>query len=332
MGISRRRPLMLDRIVLPIQQELEAARRVLSVEPFTGIEVVDAIVRYGAQNSGKLVRPTLFLLAAKMAGARGTELSSIAAAVEMVHTASLMHDDVVDDAVLRRGLPAVRAKWGNQVSVLVGDLMWCAASKILVKHGDNRLLVAMTDAIQKITEGELLEVAHQNDSSTSLDIYLKIIEGKTSALFAAAARSGAIVAGFSGSIEETLARYGRSIGMAFQLVDDALDYFSDESQFGKKAGTDLREGKLTYPLIVARAKATPAEISIIKEALIASQAGSQSFEAVRGIIKKYNGAEEAITLARDFISEAKDALVSFKSSIERDALFTLADYVVERDA
>lgn len=321
---------MLEHICIPIQEGLLRVENSLSAELCSGIETVDSVVRYVIKNGGKRIRPTLFLLSARVAGATGEHMPRIAAAVEMLHTASLMHDDVVDDAVIRRGLPSAKAKWGNQVSVLVGDLLLCRASRILVSYGNGRLLTAAMDAIDATTQGELLEIAHQNNIETGAEIYMKIIKGKTASLFMLASRIPAIDAGLSPSLENGLATFGDEVGQAFQLADDALDYIADECRFGKVAGTDLREGKLTYPLIVALSKASADERISIRNALIAGRASQDEFSAVRAIIDRHGGIEATWNIANSLAERAKGRLLAFKPSIERDAMATLADYAVNR--
>lgn len=321
---------MLDYLRIPLQEQLGLVEDILVNELASGVEGIDSIARYVVKNGGKRIRPALFLLAARMAGASGDGLPKLAAALEMLHTASLLHDDVIDDATIRRGQPSAKAKWGNQVSVLVGDLLFCRASKMIVSYGNQRLSEAMVEALSATTGGELLEIAHQNNVETDAATYMKIIKGKTAAIFAVAAKSGAIVAEVERSFEEALEGFGLAIGQAFQLSDDALDYVADETHFGKTQGTDLREGKLTYPLIVAFSKATQDERVIIRNALISGRQPPEKFREVVAIIEKYDGIAATWRLARQLSDEAKRMLELFKPSIERESLVALADYVVER--
>lgn len=321
---------MLDHICLPIQEGLKRVEDVLGRGLISGIDTIDPVVRYVVRNGGKRIRPALALLAARVAGAGGDHIPRIAAGVEMLHTASLLHDDVIDDAAIRRGQPSARTKWGNQVSVLVGDFLLTRASQVFVDHGNLRLLRAVTEAIGQTTEGELLEIAHQNDAATDTETYLRIIRGKTAALFSLAARAPAIDAGLVPASEEALAGFGLEVGQAFQLADDALDYVADEAQFGKAAGTDLREGKLTYPLIAALAQATEKERAAIRNALVTGCARAEEFREISAIIDHHGGIEATWALAREYSVRAKERLGLFKPSIERDALMMLADYAVDR--
>lgn len=321
---------MLDRVCIPIQEGLSRVDEVLQKDLVSGIDTLDSVLRYVTKNGGKRIRPALLLLSARVAGAALDRMPRLAAAVEMFHTATLLHDDVIDDAAVRRGQPSARAKWGNQVSVLVGDFLLARASRLFVDHGNLRILSAVAQAIGETTEGELLEIAHQNDAATGAETYLRIIRGKTAALFALAAKSPAIDAGLAPSYEEALAGFGLEVGQAFQLADDALDYVADEERFGKAAGTDLREGKLTYPLIVALSKATQGDRAAIRNALVAGRAAPGEFRDISAIIDRYGGIDATWALARDFSLRAKGRLEAFKPSIERDALVMLADYAVDR--
>ena len=319
---------MLDRICIPVGEDLARVEEALASELVSGIDTIDSITRYVIKNGGKRIRPALFLLASRVVGTES--LPRQAAAIEMLHTASLLHDDVIDDAAVRRGLPSARARWGNQVSVLVGDFLLARASAILVEGGNLKLMRAAAEAIGQTTEGELLEIAHQNDAATDAGSYMRIIQGKTAALFALAARAPAVSAGLGDPLEDALCGFGFDIGQAFQLTDDALDYVADERRLGKASGTDLREGKLTYPLIVALARASVEERSSIRDALIAGRATNDEFRRISSIIERHGGIDATRSLARDLTEKAKGRLAAFKPSIERDALALLADYAVER--
>lgn len=321
---------MLEQLYIPIKGLLEATESVLSTEIVSSQETVDSIARYALKNGGKRIRPILFLLAARVAGANHESLPRLAAIVEMLHTASLMHDDVVDDAMIRRGQPSTKAKWGNQVSVLVGDLLLCRASKILVEFGNAKLMEAVNCAIGETVDGELLEIAHQNDININTNVYMDIIKGKTAALFSVSGKAGAIISGVSDIFIEALGIFGFEVGVAFQLIDDAMDYAADERHSGKLSGTDLREGKLTYPLIVALSNATASEKQLIHTALISGHQKPAEFQEISAIIKKYNGIDETTKLARVFAETAKARLSIFKPSIEHDSLIALADYAVTR--
>ncbi|MBI4224090.1 MAG: polyprenyl synthetase family protein [Deltaproteobacteria bacterium] len=316
---------------IPVAKELEAAEDVLKTTLTSEVPLVTEVVQYIIQNGGKRLRPLLTLLAAKLSGYRGDAGPRLAAAMEMIHTASLLHDDVVDDASLRRGKASAKAKWGNSISILVGDFFWCKMSRIIVDHGSLRILKVVTDTITKTTEAEILEITRHSDFSIDEETYLKIIGGKTACLLAACCQVGAILGEVSENYEAALKRYGYDLGIAFQLADDILDYVSEEALFGKHMGGDLREGKLTFPLIVALRRADGEEAKIVKNAMLGGHIGAENLKAVLGIIQRYDGMERTRELAARYVEKAKKHLEPFKGSLEKESLLGLADYVVERD-
>ncbi|EKD41184.1 MAG: hypothetical protein ACD_73C00812G0007 [uncultured bacterium] len=320
----------LKEICLPISRELEELEKTLASHLISKFPFIDGVVNYVIHNGGKRLRPLLTILSSKMGGYQGAHSISIGAAIEFMHTASLLHDDVVDNANLRRGRPTINIKWGNQVCVLVGDFFYCRAMDILVKQGDMKILRVVTDAITTTTEGEIFEIIKSNDPATTEDDYLKIISYKTAALIGSACQAGAILGSISEDFELALKDYGQYLGMAFQLMDDVLDYTSTEEEFGKANGTDLREGKLTLPLIVALKKSTENEATFIKNALMGDVLEKTAFNQVFELISKYDGINETTKLAQSYVQKAKDKLTKFKPSIERDALLNIADYVVLR--
>lgn len=320
----------LDRFSLPVAKDLQSVERILANGLISDVPLVTEVVRYIIQNGGKRLRPLLTLLSAKLSGCQGEAAVKMAAAMEMIHTASLLHDDVVDDAHLRRGKSSAKAKWGNSVSVLVGDFFWCKTSQIVVDHGCLRILRIVTDTITVTTEAEILEITKHSDFSIDEEIYINIIRGKTAVLLSACCQIGAVLGGVSESFEEGLKRYGHDLGIAFQLTDDILDYESEEEKFGKHKGGDLREGKLTYPLLVALKMANREESQTIKDALLAGRIENEKFRSVLEIICRHDGLNAARNLARKYAERAKENLNPFKPSLEKEALLGLADYVIER--
>lgn len=320
----------LERFALPVAQELNAAEEALALALTSEVPLITEAVQYIIRNGGKRLRPLLTLLSAKISGYQGGAAPRLAAAMEMIHTASLLHDDVVDDAPLRRGKASTKAKWGNSISVLVGDFFWCKMSQIIVEHGCLRTLKAVTDTITATTEAEILEITRHSDFSIDQETYLKIIRGKTAVLMAACCQIGAILGNVSEAFEEALKRYGHDVGTAFQLADDILDYESEEEKFGKHRGGDLREGKLTFPLIVALQRGDAKSVKIIREVLLSGRLEPERFTEVLGIIHRYGGLEETAKLAKQFAEKAKKNIQPFKASLEKESLLGLADYIVER--
>lgn len=325
----------LREICIPIKDEVAAMEGIVSKHLQSRIPFVQGVVDYVIQNGGKRLRPILTILSAKLTGYQGSasqKLTSqrLGAAIEFMHTATLLHDDVIDNAGLRRGRVTTNSKWGNHVSVLVGDFFYCKAMDILVGHGDLKVLKVITDAIATTTEGEILEIIKSNDPGTAENDYLQIITSKTAVLISAACQIGAVLSHVSEDYEHSLRRFGLNLGIAFQLMDDVLDYTSTEEEFGKTNGTDLKEGKLTLPLILTLKKCSESEAHIIKNTLIADEIASESFRQVLEIINRYDGIRDTLQLAKSYIQKAQENLVLFKPSLEKETLCAIADYVVRR--
>lgn len=316
---------------IPVAKELENSENILNTTLTSEVPLVTEVVQYIIQNGGKRLRPLLTLLSAKLAGYGGPAAPKLAAAMELIHTASLLHDDVVDDAPLRRGKSSAKAKWGNSISILVGDFFWCMMSRIIVGHGDLRILKVVTDTITQTTEAEILEITKHSDFSMDEATYLKIIGGKTASLLSACCQIGALLGEVSEENESALKRYGYDLGVAFQLTDDILDYVSEEALFGKHKGGDLQEGKLTFPLITALRRADAADSKIIKDALLAGRLETEKLKAAIDIIHRHEGIEKTRALALQYVQKACECLKPFKPSLEKESLLGLARYVVERD-
>lgn len=323
--------MQLDSLFLPIREELAQVETDIHAACVTAIPTITQVVQYVMQNGGKRVRPALTILAARLSGYAGDHASKVGAAIEMVHTASLLHDDVVDSATTRRGKPSANTRWGNHISVLVGDFFWCKACQLIVTHGTHRILYAITEAIVGTTEGEVIELVKSNDLEITEADYLHIIHHKTALLLSVACRSGAMLGDVSEGIERALGEFGLALGMAFQLADDALDYDCDEARLGKTKGTDLREGRLTWPLIHTLRQCTDAEKAMVKEVLVAPNLHQEHFDSVLALLGRYNAIPETRRQALKYADQAKMALQHFKPSFERETLERLCDYVVARD-
>lgn len=321
----------LEPILLPIKDDLDQVEHTLMTCASTSVQTITQVVQYIILNGGKRIRPALTIFGARISGYRGPAAARIGAAMEMLHTASLLHDDVVDNAKSRRGQASANNKWGNQVSVLVGDFFWCKACQIIVDDGNVRILRAVTDAVIGTTEGEVLELTKSNDIGITEEEYLTIIRHKTAMLLAVSARAGAILGEVSEDREAALARYGIELGMAFQLADDALDYDCDEARLGKDRGTDLREGRLTLPLLYVLKQCTDVERAQIKEAILAQTLIDEDLATIVGILEKYGAIEYARARALEHAEKAVSHLESFKPSLERETMTQLAYYVVNRD-
>ncbi|MDO8462181.1 MAG: polyprenyl synthetase family protein [Deltaproteobacteria bacterium] len=321
----------LEPFCLSIREDLLKVEALMQRELQSNVPFVRHVSEYIITNGGKRLRPILVLLSAKIAGYSGDSAIHCAAALEFMHTASLLHDDVVDNADLRRGKSSANAIWGNHVSVLVGDFFYCRACDILVGQKNLSILKKVTDTMVETTEGEVLEIAKSNSMDITEEDYLQIITRKTAILISACCQIGAILGNISEEFALGLGQYGLYLGISFQLADDLLDYMSESEKIGKLKGTDLREGKLTLPLIIALKKATPEESRIIKDALIAKELEERRLKEILSIIQKYDGITYTLNLAKQYVLRAKGELVQFKPSIEKEALTALANFAIERN-
>lgn len=321
-----------ETLFLTISHDLQMVDEILKKAIATSdLPLIREVAEHIVFSGGKRFRPALAILSAKICGFSGENAHYLGAAIELIHTASLIHDDVMDNADLRRGRQTANSKWGNHLSILVGDFCYSLAGQLLAEKTSLGIMALMTEGAKNTTEGEVLEVINSNDVSMSYDTYMKIIHQKTACLIAASCESGGMVADAPDRLSKALGQYGASIGIAFQIIDDILDFTAVNGKFGKNKGTDLKEGKLTLPLIYALAKATASEKSIIKEALIAPTSTDDGFNAVLDILNKYDSLNEAKRTAERYISEAKASLSPFKESLEKETLIQFANFVTSRE-
>ena len=297
-------------------------------------EVSDHIIGAG----GKRLRPLLTLSAARISGYQGTHHITMAAAVEFMHTATLLHDDVVDDSDLRRGKPTARKIWGNPTSVLVGDFLLGQAFRMMVGAGNLAALDILSNAAAVIAEGEIMQLAAMRNANISEDNYLRIIEAKTAALFAAAAEVGGILAGASTTEVEALKSYGKNLGIAFQLIDDALDYGSVNSVLGKNTGDDFREGKVTLPVVLAYRRGDQTDRAFWERAMATQNSESPDFETTFAsdfelavqYLQETGALKDTVARAAHFGERAKDALALFPPSDIRALLIQLSEFCIAR--
>jgi len=285
---------------------------------------------YILAGGGKRVRPMLVLLCARLCGYGGEKRLELATVVEYIHTASLLHDDVVDGAGLRRGRPAANTVWGNAEAVLVGDYLYSEAYRLMVRIGDLRVLHILADATCRMSEGELNQLRNVCDLTLDELRYQEVVQGKTAILIAGCCRTAAILAGVDDEREAALDRFGMLLGTAFQLLDDALDYVADARTFGKVPGQDLREGKVTLPLIHALDRASREERAQVERLLHKPALEDEDLVWIGELINRYHGVEYTRRRAREMVEEAKGLLRLFPASEAQDALDELADYIVIR--
>jgi octaprenyl-diphosphate synthase len=292
------------------------------------VALVNQVAHHIINNGGKRLRPLAVLLAARACGYRGQDHVAAAAIIEFIHTATLLHDDVVDSSGLRRGQQTANALFGNQASVLVGDFLYSRAFQMMVELRELKILDALANATNTIAEGEVLQLMNCNNPDTSEADYMEVIYRKTAKLFEAGARMGAILAGQDETLGPALVTYGRHLGQAFQLVDDALDYDASPEEFGKNIGDDLAEGKPTLPLIYAMAHGSPAERHMIREAI--ETGGTRNLTSIQLAIEASGGLRYTAERAREQVDVAIAALAPLPASRFRDGLVSLAQFAIHR--
>lgn len=313
-----------------IGEDLEKVDQEFRKNLKSGVPIISAIGEHLLLSGGKRFRPTLLLLSAKLCDYHGDHHISMASLIEFIHTATLLHDDVVDRAQLRRGSLSANSIWGNEACVLVGDFLFTKCFSLMVENGNLKILQAISRATTLMAEGELDELLKTNDLSLTEEDYLSIIARKTGALISAAAQIGGILGNASDEKEEALSRFGMDVGVAFQLTDDNLDYTSKEEEFGKKIGIDLQDGKITLPLIFTLSRCSGAEKDFIWRVVESEPISKEDFFRVVEMIERYQGLRYSWEKAKEYIERAKRHLQSFPDGREKKALEILADYVLER--
>lgn len=315
-----------------VQADRAACDRAILANMQSSVELIPQLAAHLVAAGGKRLRPLLTLVSARLCGYKegGSRHVALAAAVEFIHTATLLHDDVVDESLLRRGLASANAVFGNKASVLVGDFLFARAFELMVKDGSSKVLGILSHAAATIAEGEVLQLATQNDLSTSESQYLDVIRGKTAALFTAACQVGAVVADRPEAEETALAEYGTNLGMAFQLVDDALDYAADQAVLGKTVGDDFREGKITLPVLNAYRAGDEAERSFWRRTIEASEQTEEDLARALELMERRGSIRATLDQAASFVTAAKAALAVFPQSAFRQGLLDVADYTVSR--
>ncbi len=292
------------------------------------VVLVNQIGHYIVNSGGKRLRPVLLLLAARAFDYTGRHHLELAAVIEFIHTATLLHDDVVDGSELRRGRDTANAVWGNQASVLVGDFLYSRSFQMMVGVGNMRVMEILADATNTIAEGEVMQLLNVHDAETTEERYLEVIRCKTAKLFEAAAQLGAVLAGRPEADVGAMAAYGMHLGVAFQLIDDALDYSASAEDLGKNIGDDLAEGKPTLPLIYAIQHGTAEEAALIRDAI--ENGGKDQIEAVKKAIDSTGAIEYTARSAKQEAERAVQALESFEDSPYKRALASLAEFSVKR--
>ena len=312
----------------PITDDMRAVDGVVRARLHSEVVLVRQVAEYIISAGGKRMRPALVLLAAGACGYRGTHHHELAAVVEFIHTATLLHDDVVDESSLRRGRETANAVFGNPASVLVGDFLYSRAFQIMVGVGSMRVMQVLADATNVIAEGEVLQLMNCRNADIGVDAYLQVIRYKTAKLFEAAGRLGAILGEASPAVEEALAGYGTHIGTAFQLIDDVLDYSGKEAETGKHLGDDLAEGKATLPLIHVIHHGSAPQAALVRDAI--ENASGERFVEVLAAVRESGALDAAREHGVAEAALAKAAIEPLPDSNFRQTLLQLADFAVQR--
>ena len=330
LGSGVTEPDALARLVELVGPDLQACNRTIVARMHSPVALIPQLAAHIVAAGGKRLRPVLTLATARMCGYSGTRHVDLAACVEFIHTATLLHDDVVDESVLRRGMPSANSAFGNKASVLVGDFLFARAFQLMVADGSLLVLGILSRAAATIAEGEVHQLVIQNDLATTEAQYLEVIRGKTAALFSAACEVGAVVADRPEAERAALAEFGDHLGIAFQLVDDALDYAADQSKLGKTVGDDFREGKITMPVLAAYHAGDAAAREFWVRTIEASSQEPHDLDRALELIRATGAIRTTLDLASRFAESAKERLKAFPRSALRDALLDVADFTVSR--
>ncbi|MQA30199.1 MAG: hypothetical protein GEU82_10220 [Luteitalea sp.] len=321
----------LSQIFEPIRADLELVDREFARHVESQVELIPTIGRYIQTSGGKRVRPAVLLMAARLGGYGGDRAVLYAAVVEFIHTATLVHDDIIDESELRRGRMAVHSRWGNDITVLLGDYLYIKSMALALSHDHLDIVRVLCDVTLRMIEGELYQLTKNGDADLAEEEHFDIIRRKTAYLFGGCAQIGGMLGNVTREQEQALQEYGFNLGIAFQLVDDLLDFTGDLKALGKPIGADLREGKMTLPLIHLLQHDRGAAGRIVREIIASRAASDEQWDELLQLLKEQRSIDYAYRCAGDFAERAKKPLYTFPPSSERDALLALPDYVLSRD-
>jgi octaprenyl-diphosphate synthase len=320
----------IDRLLGLVAGDMERVNQLIIAKAGSEVAMIPEVANHLISSGGKRLRPMLTLAAAQMCGYAGDGHVKLAMAVEFMHTATLLHDDVVDESDMRRGKPAARKVWGNQASVLVGDYLLGQAFRVMVEVGSLKALGILSDAAAIIAEGEVMQLAAAKNTATTEADYLAVIQAKTAALFSAAAEVGPVLAGRDAAEEAAFRAYGTHLGLAFQLVDDALDYGGSSAALGKNVGDDFREGKITLPVLLAHKRGSDAERAFWERCLVEGRADDSDLEQAIALLRKHGAIAETVERARQYGAAAAEALAPFRDGEHKRALLEVVAFCVAR--
>lgn len=328
---SRKSLVPLKDILALVQDDLVKVEELFDEQCRSDVKLVAEIGRYIREGGGKRIRPALLLLTCRACGYRGERAILLAAVVEFIHTATLLHDDIIDEADLRRGRRSVNSRWGNDMTVLLGDFLYTKSMAMALSQDNLPILRLLSDVTLRMIEGEILEIERNGDLQTTEPDHIDIINRKTADLFSACTRIGAMLGGAERKKETALARYGSNLGVCFQMVDDLLDFTADEKALGKPVLSDLREGKLTLPAIFALRSADPAGVAKVSQVLADRGFSRVSREEIVTLARSCGALDEARRMAEEYAEVARRDLDVFEFSPYREALVSLPDFILARD-
>ncbi len=314
-----------------VSEDLANVEKAIDIESLASVETVTRISHYLQQSGGKRLRPALLLLCARFSGGGGKTAIQLGAVVEMIHAATLVHDDVIDVAQTRRGRPSANVQWGNHTCVLAGDWLYMQAFQVALRERNFHLLDLLISLTQMMVEGELIQLDRIGSIGVTEADCMELVDRKTACLFSACARLGAVSAGAATAAEDKLGEFAWNLGMAFQLIDDMLDFTSVEATLGKPVGGDLKEGKVTLPLVYALEKASAEERQMVEQVLLDRNYDKVSFGEIYAMVQRHDGIQRTRERAQQFTDRARQLVAEFPESPYQRALGTLTDLVTERD-
>jgi octaprenyl-diphosphate synthase len=323
--------MLLKDIVHCIEDDLQRVEAAINAHLESDVSFISDIARYVLSSGGKRIRPVLLILSARLCNYLGERIYDLSAVIEFIHTATLLHDDVLDNSHLRRGHPTVNSRWGNEISILLGDYLYSKAMSLSLADKDHLVMQTISDVTVEMAKGQIIETLKQRDLGIGEADYYRIISLKTATLFAACCTIGAVLGGVSPPQRAAVTAFGRDLGMAFQIADDTLDFVAPEVKLGKPVNNDLKEGKITLPIIAVMKHATAPEVQMLHDYVHGEHAEEADFQQIVALLHKYDTLRSTMAKAQEYINQAKHHLQGFTDSPALTTLFTLADYVISRD-
>src|SRR5215468_10178218 len=315
-----------------VEDDLKRVEAAIAVHLESDVSFISEVARYVLSSGGKRIRPVLLILAARLCHYVGERMYDLSAVIEFIHTATLLHDDVIDNASLRRGSPTVHALWGNEMAILIGDYLYSKAMALALADKDHLVMQTVSDVTVEMAKGQVIETLKQRDLAISEADYYRIIGLKTASLFAASCMIGAVLGGVAPTQRACVSAFGHHLGLAFQMADDTLDFVAPEAKLGKPVRNDLKEGKITLPIIVTMQRASTREAQVIVDYLHSKQTTDADLQQVIALLHKYETLQFTMDKAQEHVTQARQCLDGFALSPALEALHVLADYVVARDA